>query len=340
VRALVLAALACIGCAPPGTPSLADRALEGPPGRVVEQRFFSPALGVDKSFLVWLPPGYDAAGTRRWPVVYYLHGLSGNERDWIELGRIDRAAAAIGLPAIVVMPDGDAGFYADAVTPADYDACLKRPFYRFSLRDARRTAACVRKADYEAYIVRDLVDQVDATFRTVADARARGIAGLSMGGFGAFSIAMRHPDRFAIAASHSGVVALLYEGPHPYRTGQARLTTDVARWGAAVGAIGPLVRGIFGPTVENWRRHDPSILAEALDPERLALYLDCGTEDRYGLADEAAYLHDVLSARGVPHEYALVPGRHDFSLWSRRVYDSLDFFARQLRAAGYAPETP
>jgi S-formylglutathione hydrolase FrmB len=313
IRAVrILIVLLLVGC----TPVLTDpeRRSGGDPGRVVDARFFSAALGVQKSYVAWLPPGYDATPTRRWPVVYYLHGLGGNERDWTQGGHLDEAARAIGLRAIVVMPDGDASFYANATHPLP----------------CRGEADCVREPRYEDYLVKDLIDHVDATYRTVADRRARGIAGLSMGGFGALAMAMRHSDRFAAAASHSGVVALLYAGPHPYVPGQAQIGTDVTRWGVEFEPIGRLVRNIFGADAALWRAHDPALLAQTLPPGRLALYLDCGTEDRYGLYDEAAYLHDVLRARGIAHEYTITTGRHDFSFWRRRVYDSLDFFRRSL----------
>jgi S-formylglutathione hydrolase FrmB len=127
---------------------------------------------------------------------------------------------------------------------------------------------------------------------------------------------------------------MLYAGPHPYRRGQVRLLDDVSRWGDAVGPIGLLVRRIFGPDIANWRAHDPATLAQSLSNGKLALYIDCGTEDDLALESPAAYLHDVLAARGIAHEFALVPGRHNFALWERRVVESLRFHARQFRAAG------
>jgi putative tributyrin esterase len=331
VFALVLAACSRPPLAAPPVAAAAARAL-GPPGVVREADFHSAALGVDKHYLVWLPPGYD--GARRYPVIYLLHGLSGTERDWIDLGHLDRAAQELDLHAIVVMPDGDASFYADSATPADYDACMRGPKVRFFRRDETQATFCVRHADYERYLVEDLIAHVDATYATVAERRGRAIGGLSMGGFGALSIAMRHPELFASAASHSGVVALLYAGPHPYQPGQARLLEDVSRWGEQVGPIGVLVRRIFGADLANWRAHDPAALAARLTDGQLALYLDCGTEDDFALESPAAYLHDVLAARGIRHEFALVPGRHNFALWSERVKRSLAFHARQFHAAG------
>src|SRR5205085_1985144 len=89
------------------------------------ERFHSAALGVDKDYVVYLPADYDTKPAVRWPVFYYLHGLSGNETNWVEMGHLDQAADRLALGAIVVMPDGDDGFYTDSVTPVDYDACMR-----------------------------------------------------------------------------------------------------------------------------------------------------------------------------------------------------------------------
>jgi len=77
------------------------------------ERFFSPALGVEKHYVVYLPPSYATAPARRYPVAYYLHGLTGNESDWVSLAGIDVIADSLmagGMSEmILVMPDGDDG---------------------------------------------------------------------------------------------------------------------------------------------------------------------------------------------------------------------------------------
>ena len=339
-RALVLAAVLAIGCgrsasrsSEPVTaePGAATPAAAAAPGFVVDSHFASAALGVDKAYRVYLPGSYATASTRRYPVVYLLHGLGGSEADWTGGGGLASAADALGLEAIVVMPDGDSGFYANWQRPVDRTACLARG-NPFSSRERAETY-CVERANYEDYIVGDLIAHVDATYRTQPRREARGIAGLSMGGFGALVLAMRHPELFAAAASHSGIDALLYVGPHPYARDQVVLLDDPAKWGGDMEPFGGYVRGIFGPDLAAWRDHDPATLATRLAPGQLALYLDCGTEDLFALHDGAQYLHDVLTARKLTHDWYLGPGRHDFSFWSQRIDDSLAFFARSLARA-------
>jgi S-formylglutathione hydrolase FrmB len=186
-------------------------------------------------------------------------------------------------------------------------------------------------------MTKDLLGDVDANYRTIATREGRGIAGFSMGGFGALELAMRHPDLFAAAASHSGVDALLYAGPHPYGTGIVTLVTDVSTWGRTgdpqIEAIGQWVRGIFGPDIANWKAHDPASLVDQLEPGQLALYLDAGTEDEFGLDAQAAYLHDRLDARKIEHAYFIGPGHHDFRFWVPRVPKSLAFLRDHLAKA-------
>ena len=99
--ALVACAVACSShtSAPPApanaTPPTAATTAPSPTGHVVTRRFHSDALGVDKDYVVYLPAGYDAQ-TKRYPVLYYLHGLGGNERSWIKGGKLDEAADSLG----------------------------------------------------------------------------------------------------------------------------------------------------------------------------------------------------------------------------------------------------
>jgi S-formylglutathione hydrolase FrmB len=293
-------------------------------GRVVRTKFHSDALGVDKHYLVYLPAGYDASPSTAWPTFYYLNGLTGDETNWVDAIHLDQAADALKLRAIVVMPDGDDSFYVDSAAPIDYDACLKDGSGLF-VPSAPRAAQCVRHRAYETYIVDDLVKHVDATYHTIRGREGRAIAGLSMGGFGAWMLALRHPDEFAATASHSGVIALMYAGPHPYAAGKVTLVTDPKTWGAAVGGIGTWVRMLLGDDLANWQAHDPASLVLKMAPGKLALYLDCGTEDDFALNDEAAYVHDLLTAHHIEHAYFSGPGHHDLRFWASRVGASLAF---------------
>ena len=98
-------------------------------GTVIEDSLYSPALGVSKRFIVYLPASYATDNVRRYPVAYYLHGTGGNERSWVVGLAIDSVADSLfdhgTSPMILVMPDGDNGYYHTWQTSPDYATCMK-----------------------------------------------------------------------------------------------------------------------------------------------------------------------------------------------------------------------
>jgi len=336
-RLLLVALVACgNGASTPASPAPDPAPAPATPvateGRVVTETFLSEALGVEKDVRVYLPAGYDPAGSKRWPVFYYLNGLGGDETNWVELGKLDQTADQLGLAAIVVMPDGDNHFYLDSSLAVDYDACIKEGAGLFIAKQPRKKT-CVKAAKYETYITRDLVGWVDRTYKTIATRTGRGIAGLSMGGYGALMLSMRNPELYAAAASHSGVDALLYSGPFPYEKGKVTLINHPKEWGAGIGDFGTWIRGLYGADISTWRTHDPAVLVDKLAPGKLKLYLDCGTEDVFMLHNGMQYLHDLLLERKLEHDYYIGPGGHDFAFWTARLPKSLAFLARSVDAA-------
>ena len=133
-------------------------------------------MGHDIKNIVILPQGY-AEGDTRYPVVYLLHGHGDNHTCWINIKpELPQIASQYGF--IVVCPDGKRSWYWDSPLHKDMQ--------------------------FETYISDELVHYIDSHYRTVADRRARAIAGLSMGGHGAMWNAIRHRDVFGAAGSTSG----------------------------------------------------------------------------------------------------------------------------------------
>ncbi len=149
--------------------------------RLLELTLRTPAVAGPTTVRVLLPSGY-RKGTRRYPVLYLLHGAVDDYRSWTDKG--DAEALTAGRPLIVVMPDsGPGGGYVNW-----WNGGLQGP------------------PAWETYHVRQLIPFVDRRFRTVGRRAGRAVAGLSMGGFGAVSYAARHPDLFTAAAAFSGAV--------------------------------------------------------------------------------------------------------------------------------------
>lgn len=147
----------------------------------------SRGAGAFGSYLIALPDGYQASGRRRYPVLYYLHGGGGSQREggWL-VARLHQAMRSGTMPpAIIVLVQAlPIGWYCNADT----------------------SAPGVLSGQVEDVLVHDLVPHIDATWRTIAKPQARGLEGWSMGGFGALRLAFKHPELFGHASSLAGAV--------------------------------------------------------------------------------------------------------------------------------------
>jgi putative tributyrin esterase len=260
---------------------------------VRSSHFGSAALGHDVAYVADLPPSYDAAADRRYPVVYALHGLFEGAGFWEGRGLaaiLGELRAQGSLPEfLVVAVDGGNSFFVNA-------------------KDGR----------YQDLVTQDLVAHVESTYRVARGRAGRGLLGVSMGGYGALDIAFTQPGFAAAVATHS---AMLLE----------RIPS--AEQGARRGQMAAFFQ-VFGDPIDAqlWRANDPLARAQALDAKTApALYLDCGADDRYGLASGHRELDRILTARGVPHVFALPPGDHGYEFVRAHLATSLRFLAERLR---------
>jgi len=307
-------------------------------GTVRTDSLYASALGAKKHYLVYLPPSYGTDTTRRYPVAYYLHGLYGAETDWVEHGHLDAAMDSLiasGMPElIVVMPDGDDGWYTTWNTIGDYSGCVAD-----TARKEPASSYCVRWLHYDDYIAHDLVLHVDSMYRTIGDRAHRAIAGLSMGGYGAVALALQYPDEWSAAASHSGVLSPMYAGPHPFRGAPVYATSFEqieAQWADNPGGVRWKTRRLaFGNDLPAWRWRDPAhrirvILDQPTSPgTRLpALYMDVGSDDP--IANDTRVFDAELTILGVPHQFEEYPGTHNWDYWSAHVGQSISWIAAHI----------
>jgi S-formylglutathione hydrolase FrmB len=297
-------------------------------GTVRTDTLWAQSLGVRKSLTVYLPPSYQGSSSRRYPVLVYLHGLGGSERNWVDNGRLDRtldSLFAAGRPeAIVVMPDGDDGWYTTWNALADWPGCRAD-----TTRRERADTYCVPWQHYDDYVARDIIGYVDGRYRTLADRRHRGIAGLSMGGYGAITLALAYPEVFAAAASHSGVLSPRFLGPVPFAP-PARYASNIAELERAARSLWKSLAIPFGRDTIGWAARDPAQLAARLLAQRARtptslplLLMDCGVDDAY--INQNRDFHHTLLTLGVPHQYVEWPGAHTWSYWTTHAAGSLTF---------------
>jgi S-formylglutathione hydrolase FrmB len=228
---------------------------------------------------------------------------------------------------IVAMPDGDNSWYATSNVLLDAAGCR-----RMLRTQATADRDCVAWPHYDDYVAYDVVRHLDAKYRTLASRERRAIAGLSMGGYGAVTLALQYPNTFGAAASHSGVLWPREFAPQRAgRTPLARTGTDSSDAASFGSRYTERFRVIFGADSAGWLARDPATLVarrRAAGAPLPAIFADCGTEDVF-LAQNRAF-RDALTARGVPIEYREWPGTHGWAYWRAHVGESLSWVAARI----------
>ena len=253
-------------------------------------QFKSELIGQVLPYNALLPVSY-AESNKRYPVLYLLHGLFGRYDDW--LTRTNLAEYAAHFDVIIITPEGHDGWYTDR--------------------------AGVATDKYESYFIREIIPDVDARFRTIKDRRARGVAGLSMGGYGALKYGLKHPEQFAFAASISGAL-------------DPALRTD-NNPGFAWDILRPSINTVFGPRNSQTRTaNDLHQIARGLSASQITLlpylYFDCGLED--GFLATNRELADILTSKKIPHQYRQLPGGHSWAYWDQQVQEVLRLYAQLM----------
>src|ERR1039457_2095935 len=218
-----------------------------------------------------LPPDYDTAtvghSPRRYPVIYFLHGLGDNEQTLFKGGGWDliqdlRQKGQVS-DFLLVAPEGRRTFYINSA-------------------DGR--------VHYSDFFIREFIPYIESHYSIRRERSARAISGFSMGGYGALRFAFAHPELFSSVSAQSA--ALITESPQ---------TLDSAsRAGAPLAGV---LAAVFGKPINlpHWNDNSPFVLAkrnsEAL--RKLAIYFNCGQDDNYGFEKGAAALHDELQTKGV-----------------------------------------
>jgi S-formylglutathione hydrolase FrmB len=268
-------------------------------GRAECRSVRSRILGRSVAYCVLLPPSYDTQKARRYPVLYFLHGLGENAQVLLNSGGWNLIQdlweqKQIG-EFVVAAPDGGRSFYINS-------------------RDGR-----VR---YEDFFIREFLPYIENHYRIRRGRRTRGITGVSMGGYGALRLAFRHPNLFGSVSAHSA--ALIDKLP------RAKLNSSEAD------VIARVLGGAFGTPFNRtfWNRNSPfTLVRNGPRPTWLRIYFDCGTEDDFGFDKGARAFHKLLVSQRLPHEFHLYPGGHNWSYFAQHFPASLKFHSNAFGSA-------
>lgn len=245
-------------------------------GRVDTLSIRSKVMDRDIRCVVTLPDQYRERKDS-FPVLYLLHGYSGAYDDYIK--KIPRLKSLVDLfRMIIVCPDGGySSWYMDSPVDSSYK--------------------------YETYVALEVPRYIQAHFRTIQDRAHRGIMGLSMGGYGAFYLALRHPDFYGAIGSMSGGVDFR---PFP------------SNWDISKRL------GAYATHRKSWDDHTITHMLGALKNGEFAIRMDCGVSDFFIGVNRR--LHQKLLSLGIDHDYLETPGTHTWDHWDRAMDGMLLYF--------------
>ena len=291
---------------------------------------------VDREVLVFLPPSYDKEPKRRYPVIYALHGYSIGAEQWskeIHVPQTIEGAFAQGArEVIVVLPDS-------------------KTIHNGSMYSSSETTG-----DFERFIAQDVVTYIDAHYRTLPNRASRGLAGHSMGGYGASRIGMKHADVFGslyimspccLSARRAGpgnpeIEKMLEAVKTPSDSAQLPFAARTQLASAAAWSPNPknpplyldlpVKDGAPQPDVlAKWAANAPLDFVDQYirDLKRYrAISIDVGDKD--GLRVDAGKLHDLLERNGIANSFEVYSGTHTSAVADRFQNYVMPFFSKNL----------
>lgn len=253
----------------------------------------STILGKEVEYNIYLPADYDKSN-RNYPVLYLLHGYTDDETGWTQFGEAHMIAdktiqSGEAAPMIIVMPDGGVSWYINS-----FDG----------------------KTKYEDFFVKEFIPFIDATYRTRVKKNYRAIAGLSMGGFGTFTMATKYPELFAAAAPLSAGVF----------TDAEIIAMPEDNWNNVFGIL--YGKDLKGAARLNDHYNKNSILkiietGNTDDLKKVRYFIDCGDDDFLIKGNMA--VHAAMIDKKVPHEFRVREGGHTWTYWRTSLPEVLKF---------------
>jgi S-formylglutathione hydrolase FrmB len=269
-------------------------------GIVKEKQVIKSAiLNKEVHYSIYLPSDYNTS-ERAYPVTYLLHGYGDADDGWIQFGEINRLAdegIATGKmpPMIIVTPDGFTSFYINSADGA---------------------------MNYEDFFIKELIPHIEKTYKVKAERKYRGIAGLSMGGYGALIYALKYPNLFTAAAPLSAAVW----------TDSDIINLNDNMYNTLFGStMGKNLKGKDRLTA-SWLDNSPMGIIEKKTVAELSTvkyWIDCGDDDFLTVGNSA--LHIALTNKKVPHEFRMRDGSHNWTYWRTGIIDALSFIGDSFR---------
>jgi S-formylglutathione hydrolase FrmB len=255
-------------------------------------------LGEAVHYCVLLPPSYDSAPAKHYPVLYFLHGLGENEQTLFKTGGWnlieDLRQQHKVSDFLIVTPEARASFY---VNSAD------------------------GKVRYSDFFLQEFMPYIEGKYRIQRERKSRAITGISMGGYGALRFAFAYPEMFSAVSAQSA--ALMTQSPQELNAAM--------RSGSS---FGKLMGPVFGNPIDvrHWKENDPFSLARKNNHAiaTQAIYFNCGRDDEYDFEAGATALDKQLEEEHIKHEFHLYPGNHSASYFGAHIGEVMEFHSKMF----------
>lgn len=252
----------------------------------------SKILKGNRKYAVYLPPDYDIS-QRSYPVLYLLHGGGDDQTGWVQFGEVltiaDRTILSGNATAmVIVMPDANTG---------------TRGYFNDLNGEWR----------YEDFFFDEFIPFVEKTYRIKTEKRYRAVAGLSMGGGGAFMYALHHPELFSAACPLSASTGPLSLEATKTWLEQRNMKATEAQ-------------------IESYyKKHSALSLVEAIPEDQkkaVRWYIDCGDDDF--LYEGNSLIHIAMRKKEIPHEFRIHDGGHNWTYWRTALPAVLAFVSESF----------
>jgi putative tributyrin esterase len=263
--------------------------------------FYSPAVQLKLKYTVVLPANYNRE-KNKYPVVYILHGHTGNYTSWISYAQLP-IQLATQYNCIIILPDGGNSWYVNWTGQTDGKPHL-----------------------WEDMLVKDLVPHIDKNYRTINNKTGRAIGGLSMGGFGALAVGLKNADEFGFVFSSAGAInfceniknemardTLDWNSPQLWSDGDK--TIDVKNFSTQQQRT---PQGLVFKTPADADAYNPYVLLKHIDTTKLPyIHIDCGNADDF-LKDANQFVAQ-LQLKTAHYSFVVLPGAHEVPYWKNAI---------------------
>lgn len=249
----------------------------------------SKILKSERKYAIYLPPGYEIS-QRSYPVLYLLHGSGDDQTGWIQFGEVQFIADK-------AIKDGSATPMIIVMPDANTG---KKGYFNDVKGDWR----------YEDFFFEEFMPYIEKTYRIKKEKEFRAISGLSMGGGGTFVYALHHPELFASACPMSAAAR------------------DMPPEEIVKKYVGSEAGFSKKEMTDYYNRYNIHALLENTPLEKIKKvrwYIDCGDDDF--LYEGNSLIHITMRKKGIPHEYRVRDGRHNWSYWRSSLPEVLKFIS-------------